>query len=137
MRQYAIIARLAGAKSEYERAVARIKALLTLPKYDKLRSIINEAIQFSQYGDLQVGVDLHALSIEKFPREALAWYNLGVTMHKCGQLERAIDFYNRAIQLDSKSAMAFFNRGLNRVHRSEYELARSDWQAAVVCDPQN
>lgn len=137
VRQHAIIARAAGAKSEYERAVAMVKALLNLPEYAKLRSIINEAVQFLQNGDLQMGLDLHALSVEKYASEALAWYNFGVTMHKGGQLERAIDFYSRAIQLDGKFALAFVNRGLVRVHRSEHELARSDWQAANVCDPKN
>ena len=137
LRQHANIARLTGANSEYERAVTRIKALLTLPKYDTLRSIINEAIQFCQYGDLKVGLELHLLSAQKYPDEALAWYNFAVSMHKCGQLEQAIGFYSRAIQLDSKSTMAFIYRGVIRVHRSEYDLARSDWQAANVCDPKN
>ncbi len=137
VRNYAIIARLAGAKDEYERAVAAVKALLNLPEYDKLRGIVNEAVQFLQNGDLEVGIDLHALSVKKYPEEALAWYNFGVTLHRGGQLEQAIDFYSRAIALDSLSTMAFFNRGLIRAHRNEYELARSDWQAANVCDPKN
>jgi hypothetical protein len=58
-------------------------------------------------------------------------------MRQGGQLVQAIQFYNRAIELDGRLTMAFFNRGLIRVRRSEYELARSDWQAAYVNDPKN
>lgn len=88
VRNYAIIARVAGAKDEYEHAVAAVKVLLNQPEYDKLRGILNVAVQFIQNGDLQVGLDLHLLSVKKYPGEALAWYNFGVTMHRCSQIEQ-------------------------------------------------
>jgi serine/threonine protein kinase len=136
-RHHAIIARRTGMQSEYEHAVAAVKALLNLAEYDKLGAVVNEAVQFLQSGDVRAGLEMHDLAVKKYPREALAWYNFGVTMHKAGQLEQAIRFYSRAIELDGKSTMAFVNRGLVRVRRSEYELARSDWQAAIVSDPKN
>jgi tetratricopeptide (TPR) repeat protein len=47
----------------------------------------------------------------------------------------AIEFYSRAIELDAKATLAWANRGVIRVHRNEYELAKSDWQKAIASDP--
>jgi len=135
VRHHTIVARRAGAASECQRSLEALKALLSTPRYDKPEHIINEAIQCIQGGDVETAIDLHFLSVSKYPKEAAIWYNFGVTMHRCGQLERAIEFYSRAIDLDSKATLAWANRGVIRVHRNEYELAKSDWQMAIASDP--
>jgi serine/threonine protein kinase len=139
-RRHAFVARRAGAKSDYESAVASVKTLLALPEYDQPWHIINEAIQFLRDGDLQTartGLDLHSLCVKKYPESAAAWYNFGVTAHGLQWFDQAIDFYSRAIKLDSKWTMALIFRGLIRARRGEYEMARLDWQAAYASDPKN
>jgi tetratricopeptide (TPR) repeat protein len=138
--RHAFMARRAGAKGEYDRAVAAVKALLDLPEYNQPWHIINEAVQFLKDGGLetvQTGVDLHALSVKKYPASAAAWYNFGVTAQGLQWFDQAIDFYSRAFKLDNKWTMAWIYRGVIRVRRGEYELARSDWQAAYASDPKN
>jgi len=135
VRLHTIIARRAGAASECQRSLEALKALLSTPSYDKPRDIINEAIQCIQSGDVETAIDLHVLSVTKYPNEAAIWYNFGVTMHRCGQLDPAIEFYSRAIELDTKATLAWANRGVIRVHRNEYELAKSNWQMAIASDP--
>lgn len=135
VRKYSFAARRAGATEEHERAVAAVKALLDGPAYDDPRSPINEAIMFLQDGDGQTGLDLHFRSVEKYPNDASAWYNLGVTMHRYGRPEAALDSYSRAIERDRRLTLAFFYRGALRAQHGQNDLAQADWQAVLAIDP--
>jgi tetratricopeptide (TPR) repeat protein len=135
VRKYSFAARRAGATEEHQRAVAAVKALLDSPAYDGPRSAINEAIMFLQDGDAQTGLDLHFRSVEKYPHDASAWYNLGVTTHRYGGREDALDFYSRAIERDRRLTLAYFYRGALRAQHGQNDLAKADWQAVLAIDP--
>ena len=48
---------------------------------------------------------------QKFPRYALAWFNLGNTVRDQGRVEAALEFYRRAIAIDAGQVEAHNNLG--------------------------
>lgn len=135
VRKYSFAARRAGATEEHQRAVAAVKALLDGPGYDDPRSAINEALMFLQDGDRETGLELQSRSVEKYPHDALVWYNMGVTAHRYSRPEAALNCYSQAIERDRRSTLAFFYRGALRAQQGQNDLAQADWQAVLAIDP--
>ena len=63
------------------------------------------------------------LLIKKNPRDAIAYYNRGISYRETGKLDLAMADYTRAIELNPKYFEAYNNRG-NLYHGARRQQAR-------------
>jgi tetratricopeptide (TPR) repeat protein len=136
-REHAKLVRELGAAGEYQRAIERIKELLSHAPFDNARSVIGTVVQFAQLDDWDAATAFHVLSIERFPDDPLSWYNFGVSLHRAGDDARAFDAYSRALNLEPHLPWALFARGLLLALHANYAAARADWKLALEALPEH
>jgi TPR repeat protein/serine/threonine protein kinase/lipoprotein NlpI len=129
-------------KEDFDRAFHRMKDLLNSDHYNTLEAILSTAVHFGQSYLLDAAFDLHNLSVQKFPENALCWYNFAVTVHRIrrlktesGSLDDAIKLYGLAIAKDPLFVSAFVLRGIAHAYQGNKQLADEDWRSAIKIDP--
>src|SRR5262249_37701162 len=71
-------------------------------------------------------------------KDALAWYNRGIVFNKLNQADKALPAFSEAIALNLPpqwSAPAYLPRAQAHGRLAHFEEARTDYQAAVKCAP--
>jgi serine/threonine protein kinase/Tfp pilus assembly protein PilF len=133
---YAIALHAFGSsKEDYKHAVAVVKELLNSVRYNNVGSAIHAAIFFGQLPHhIDVAIDLHILSVTKFPENAICWYNFGVAAHRMANFEAALKLYSCAIDRDKRLTLAFVNRGIVHAARGDRKQAERDWHSAIAID---
>jgi tetratricopeptide (TPR) repeat protein len=134
-REHAKLARKVGAQADYKNAIERIKELLSRDPFDDVTAVISTTIEFIRLDDWAAATTFHIMSIERFPQEAMSWYNFGVSLHKAGDHENAVDAYSRALNLDPHLPWALLARGLLYAIHNDPDTARTDWERALQVDP--
>ena len=117
---YALALRAIGSSGEdYRHAIAKVKELLNSARYNDVGSAIHAAVFFGQIAHVDVAMDLHILTVKKFPQNATCWYNFGVAAHRIANFEGALKLYSSAIDRDNRLTLAFVNRGLVHAVRGD------------------
>jgi Flp pilus assembly protein TadD len=134
-KHYALALYAVGSRGEdYKHAVTMVKELLHSARYSDVAWAIDAAVFFGQLAHLDVFMDFHILTVQKFPQNPICWYNFGVAAHRIGRLGAALRLYSRAIDLDKQLTLAFVNRGLVHAVRGERPQAERDWRSAIAID---
>lgn len=67
--------------------------------------------------------------------DANTFYNRGYYYQIEGNYQKAIEDYTACLKLDSLYEAAYVNRALNKMQLNELLLAKQDWEAAVMLNP--
>ena len=78
--------------------------------------------------------DLDAF-IDKYGRNADAYYTRGCLYARMGDLEKAYEDFTWAIAINHRSSDAFYNRGMVLARMDKYDLAIKDFDEAIELDP--
>ena len=73
--------------------------------------------------------------VEKSPRKARLYVNLGNVLDRTGHFEDAIAAYKTAIELSPRHQPAYYNLGVAYFNRSMFCEARSAFQTALLLKP--
>jgi len=73
--------------------------------------------------------------IEKNPRIALAYNNLGHYYRQQNEYDKAVENYNKGIKLEPNKAMTYNNRGTIYFNRGQYDPALEDFNKCLSIDP--
>jgi tetratricopeptide (TPR) repeat protein len=92
------------------------------------------AKHFSSKGQFHRAVAMYTQSIERYPHEAIGYYNRGVMYGRMEQDALAIEDYTRALTYDPNSVEAYCQRGLAYARTGDYERAVEDLTCAIAKD---
>jgi tetratricopeptide (TPR) repeat protein len=70
------------------------------------------------------------------PKNADAWYGLGVAYANAGQANKAIEAYQQALRIDPEDAQAWFNLGSDYDNAGQATKAIEAYQQALRIDPE-
>ena len=71
------------------------------------------------------------------PKNAYAYYNLGIALRNQGKLEQAIAAYKKAIQLNPNYANAYINLGVALYYQKKLEQAIAAYKKAIQLNPKD
>jgi len=90
---------------------------------------------FANLGRLSWAMLDYQLAIQKDPKFAEAYNNLGVGYSLLGDSDRALEQFNLAIET-GKFAVAYYNRGSIFYRRGDFQQAIQDYSQAIDIEPQ-
>lgn len=82
------------------------------------------ADQYRRAGQCDRAMELYGQVVEKEPRNAGAWIDLGSCHYLRGEYEQAIEYFRRGTSLDEEVAQGHFN--LSLAHSELYDFAESE-----------
>jgi tetratricopeptide (TPR) repeat protein len=157
-RHYARYARYACLKEEYEQACQGLLRQLDSAPYDNATAAVDEAIQAAVVDHPaapELATKLYKYILQRYPRYAPAWFNLGVSeyrraiavtavkevenaqMSRWKALSHAVNFYSTALVLVPTHLRARLCRGLANALLGNGPEATADWRAAISQDPEH
>ena len=69
------------------------------------------------------------------PKDAKAYYNMGVAYEKLKDYENAINSYKKAIKINPNYDKAYYNMGVAYGKLKDYENAINSYKKAIEIDP--
>lgn len=95
---------------------------------DELSEIaFTEGFVALEAGDAAAAIEHFETAVARDPKDAPAWYWLGIARARAGDDDGAIAAYNRALALDPDYVQAAYARGNALSRQGEGEAAREDW----------
>ena len=101
----------------------------TLPVADKQMDDIVTLINGQQY---QEAITKLQAIVQTNPKNAIAYYNLGVAYQFSEMLEEADLNYTRSLEIDGQNPSGYYNRGLVRRDQGKLEEAAADLKIAAA-----
>ncbi len=112
------------------------------PEVDRLDALIEGGRYYLQLGDLALGRGNRALAIRAYreavrrgPRDALAHYNLGLTLANAGSRDEGLAHLQEAVELDPDYRDAHFNLGVVLEEEERVSEAEGHFSRALEIDP--
>jgi tetratricopeptide (TPR) repeat protein len=100
-----------------------------------LSGVDQAGLRFLVRNDFRAAIAFFEEAVKRSPREADAWFRLGLCNDRCGNTDKAIEAYKKAIFLDLQYAMAFNNLGVAYVRQGKNAEAVQVLQAAIRLKP--
>jgi serine/threonine protein kinase/tetratricopeptide (TPR) repeat protein len=147
-RAHAKLGRLPEAAADYQAAIVIWEKLVTefnVPDHRghlaSSQAALKEVLQLqekqAEHAKLAEAVARHRKAIEVDPKDAAAYYGLGVALKAQGKLDQAIDAYRKAVELDPKNARAHASLGASLHVQGMLDQAIDTYDKAVALDPKN
>jgi tetratricopeptide (TPR) repeat protein len=86
-------------------------------------------------GEYLKAIDEGNLAIKNNPKNAWAYYDIGLALRRLGLYHKALAFYKKSVLLDSDLVNAYVNMGLIYMGLERTEEAISMWQKAISISP--
>lgn len=100
------------------------------------KALFQKAFKAQVAGDLVTAEKLYRDIIQRDPKYALAYYNLGITLSDRGQFAEVEKLYRKSIELDPKYADAYANLGYFLLNRKQnVNEAERLYKKAIELDP--
>ncbi len=116
---------------EYQKGIDVIEQGLTIK--EDIHALTNLAAAYEKLGNLGKAEKILSELLQKAPKFARAWHNLGVVLEKQGKSE-SIQMYQRAVNLQPK-AQWFVNYGVALDRAGKVDEAFAAFKKAVELDP--
>jgi tetratricopeptide (TPR) repeat protein len=94
-------------------------------------------IELEVRGNVEAAIKQYQKTIELHPELAEAYVNLAVAQKRRGELVQAVDSLNKALERKPNLATALNNRGWIYTEQEKWAEARSDFEQALMIDPQD
>lgn len=101
------------------------------------RPLFQQALAAQRRGDVNRAKELYARALDRDPRNADLYNNIGMLYKSTGELDRAEDAYRHAVALNPKLGVAWSNLGVLLDVRGRRKEAISALQQAIAVDPGN
>jgi Tfp pilus assembly protein PilF len=101
------------------------------------RPLFQQALAAQRRGDVNRAKELYARALDRDPRNAELYNNIGMLYKTTGELDRAEDAYRHAVALNPKLGVAWSNLGVLLDARGRRKEAISALQQAIAVDPAN
>lgn len=102
-----------------------------------IRPLFKQALAAQRRGDVNRAKELYARALDRDPRNADLYNNIGTLYRTTGELDRAEDSYRRAIAINPRLAAAWSNLGVLLDAKGRRKEAISALQQAVAIEPSN
>ncbi|TGO03536.1 hypothetical protein PN36_04950 [Candidatus Thiomargarita nelsonii] len=96
-----------------------------------------QIIQLQNEGNWHTMLQLAKRWTEAKPRNATAWYAVGVASHQLGEYNQSSDAFQRSLKLDPDNAQTWANLGAVYSCFEEYEKAIEVYETAVKKAPKD
>ncbi|MBF0125989.1 MAG: tetratricopeptide repeat protein [Magnetococcales bacterium] len=106
-----------------------------LQRHDSETSILQQALQLHQAGQLQEAEALYQKLLLERPGHQDALNLLGYLFHQRGQKEKAVEFINKAIAIDPNQALFYNNLGIVVQNQGKIEESIVLYKKAVAINP--
>lgn len=133
--ELALMCRAMEFDEKHKSAILSIEKLLDVDGFNDAYTAYGEAIYFGENEDFDAALYFHSISIDRFPKDHLCWYNSAVTFHKLKRYQEAKFCYDEAIKNNPNFALSLINRGVILLESGHVEAALRDWERAVGVDP--
>jgi Tfp pilus assembly protein PilF len=101
------------------------------------RPLFQQALAAQRRGEINRAKELYARALDRDPRNAEMYNNIGMLYKSTGELDRAEDAYRHAVALNPRLAVAWSNLGVLLDARGRRKEAISALQQAIAVDPAN
>jgi tetratricopeptide (TPR) repeat protein len=128
--EYGAQGKFKEAKEEFE------EALKVDPLYGPAKQNL-KVVEDSIDQKIKREITINLFKIEINPRDADAYYNLGVVYDKKGWYNQAILNYTKAIEINPRDAVAYYNRGNAYGNKNRHNRAISDYTKAIKINPRD
>jgi tetratricopeptide (TPR) repeat protein len=95
------------------------------------------ALTFQRAGVFSSNQRLWRNNLEKSPRSASLWCNLGMAYVNAGAPDEAIPYFDKSLELDAKHYYAWLGRGIARAAAHRSAEAIGDYDQAIALKPDN
>jgi arylsulfatase A-like enzyme/predicted negative regulator of RcsB-dependent stress response len=127
--------RLALILSETGRSDEAVRLLETLEPGRDPELLNAYGIALADLGRLEDAVAQFRRVLERDPRNAVAWQNLGITALRGGEVERSREYLQRALEINDRLPLAWNTLGVVQMRKGDSGAAIAAWQRAVALDP--
>lgn len=131
---------LAGIVSQriknYEKAIDYYDNVISLQPNNS-KALNSKASALENLGQLKEATILLNAAISSDPKNADAWYNLGVIHFKEARYTDALKAYEKAAELNPVNPKAFINKGVTQRILGRYNEALESYDKAIKLNPEN
>lgn len=120
------------ALEKYPESREAFREVLTMVNGDHVQSLINIATSFDREGMVDSAVYYYDKCIERFPWNASAWYNRGVTYENNKEFDKAFEDYKYALTLNPAHARSHYRLGVLAANQGLYTRAILSWTTCIL-----